>query len=80
MFSSYFKDKNGLMKSFKEPKKLSTRQYDYWRRRILNRKIKYIKFQYGYTKSYMIVECTDVILNNDKFELHLGEIKHVENY
>ena len=43
-------------------KKIEYRDNTDYYRRILNRKIKYIKFQYGYTKSYMIVECTDVIL------------------
>jgi len=53
---------------------------DYWNQRLFGKDIHYIFFQYAYHKNptHMVVQCTKVELT-DRWELHLGEIIHLQN-
>ena len=52
----------------------------YCTKRLKDKDIKYIYFQYAYHKNptHMVVECTNKVLT-DRWELHLGEIIHLHN-
>ena len=52
----------------------------YWTKRLKDKDIKWIYFQYAYHKNptHMVVECTNKVLT-DRWELHLGEIIHLHN-
>jgi len=53
---------------------------NYWNRRLQDKNIKWIYFQYAYHKNptHMVVEVTDTKIT-DRWELHLGKIIHLEN-
>tara|TARA_B100000029_G_C17595518_1_gene963995 strand:- start:3105 stop:3389 length:285 start_codon:yes stop_codon:yes gene_type:complete len=53
---------------------------DYWNRRLHGKDIKLIFFQYAYHKNptHMVVECNEVKIK-DRWELHLGNIIHLDN-
>ena len=52
----------------------------YWDKRLMDKDIKWIYFQYAYHKNptHMVVEVTDVKIT-DRWEMHLGKIIHLEN-
>jgi len=52
----------------------------YWEKRLKDKYIKYIYFQYAYHKepTHMVVEVKNKKLT-DRWELHLGNIIHFEN-
>jgi len=52
----------------------------YWEKRLKDKKINYIFFQYAYHKNptHMVVEVTDKKLT-DRWELHLGNVIHFDN-
>jgi len=52
----------------------------FWERRLNNKNHEYILFQYAYNKNptHMVVEFIKKELN-DRWELHLGDIIHIDN-